>query len=326
MENKSSKKNESNLQSVAEMLEKASKMLRGVSSSDQQSTSNTSNISNVTQAMENARAMIRSSTSSGTFRRLNRTERLRSAPYPSKKPQVKQASKKKKAMEFALLKCFDGSTDEDDHNLKWDSAIANGITTVDEEANEDCIRKLIKDSVSSKFPLIQKQDFEFVKVRQKKITKLELGPGTEYDYTVVKKMIGQGILYVKVKEGFECLYEDANDSDDLLEIKPSNRKSSNESDSSDKPSTVEQSKDTISDNESSFETPEKVLEDKPTTINPYQYLIDEIADMSDPVELLRYLQKRLIKGRKLDISTASDVDPEELQNATNYISVTVKTF
>ena len=126
---------------------------------------------------------------------------------------------------------------------------------------------------------------------------------------------------MKVKEGFECLYEDANDSDDLLEIKPSNRKSSNESDSSDKPSTVEQSKDTISDNESSFETPEKVLEDKPTTINPYQYLIDEIADMSDPVELLRYLQKRLIKGRKLDISTASDVDPEELQNATNYISV-----
>ena len=30
-------------------------------------------------------------------------------------------------------------------------------------------------------------DFDFVKVRHKAITKLELGPGTEFNYALVKK-------------------------------------------------------------------------------------------------------------------------------------------
>ena len=42
--------------------------------------------------------------------------------------------------------------------------------------------------------------FDFVKVRHKTVTKLELGPGTEYNYAVVKKLAGQGLLYVKVKQ------------------------------------------------------------------------------------------------------------------------------
>ena len=195
---------ENKLESVAEMLENASKILRGEAST---SDSNQQGTSSVQRALENARAMIRNSTSSGTFRRLNRTERLRAtAPYTDKKPQPKKVTKKKKAVEFALLKCFGESNDEDledQHHLKWDSIIANGMIMLDEEDDEECIRKAIKNSVASKFPIIRANDFQFVK--------LELGPGTQYDYSVVKKMAGQGLLYVKIKEGFECLYEDSDD-------------------------------------------------------------------------------------------------------------------
>ena len=48
-----------------------------------------------------------------------------------------------------------------------------------------------------------------MKVRHKAITTLQLGPGAEYNYAVVKK----GLLYVEVKQGYEfvCREEDGND-------------------------------------------------------------------------------------------------------------------
>ena len=51
-----------------------------------------------------------------------------------------------------------------------------------EEDDEQPVRNAIKESVGKKFPIIRANDFEFVKVRQKKISVLELGPGTEYNY------------------------------------------------------------------------------------------------------------------------------------------------
>ena len=82
------------------------------------------------------------------------------------------------------------------------------------------VRNAITKSVSKTFPIIGANDLE-VKVRQKKIRKLELGPVTDYNYAVVKKMAGQGLLYVKVKEGFECIYEESNDnSDEMLLVSP----------------------------------------------------------------------------------------------------------
>ena len=88
MAGKGSDNDESSLKCAAEMLEKASHILRNtvdqhtlgktVCTPEQQSTLN------VARAMENAHAMIRSSTSSGTFHRLNKSERLCSVPYPRK--------------------------------------------------------------------------------------------------------------------------------------------------------------------------------------------------------------------------------------------------
>ena len=59
--------------------------------------------------------------------------------------------------------------------------------------------------------MIGSNDFEFVKVRQKKISPMEQGPGTEYSFAVVQKMAGQGLLYVRIKRGYEFLYEEDHD-------------------------------------------------------------------------------------------------------------------
>ena len=117
--------------------------------------------------------MIRSSTASGTYHRLNRSERLRATtPFNNRnKTQAKPVARKKKALEFVLLKCFGDSSDEDlveEHHLKWDSVIANGMIMLDEEDDEQSVRNAIKESVGKKFPIIRANDFELVKVRQKK--------------------------------------------------------------------------------------------------------------------------------------------------------------
>ena len=54
--------------------------------------------------------------------------------------------------------------------------------------------------------MIGSNDFEVVKVRQKKSSPMELGPGTEYSFAVVKEMAGQGSV-CKNKRGYEFLYE-----------------------------------------------------------------------------------------------------------------------
>lgn len=82
-----------------------------------------------------------------------------------------------------MLRC----AEEEQENMKWDSVIANGMLLLNENDNEEAIRQSIKESLKSKFPMIGPNDFQFVKVRQKKISILELGPGTEYSFAVVKK-------------------------------------------------------------------------------------------------------------------------------------------
>ena len=339
---------EGKIKRVAQMLENASNILRGTESTENSqmhqtsgfnthaSSSSTTQVSssNVRRALDHARNMIRSSTASGTYRRLNRSERLRAtAPFNNRnKTQAKPVVRKKKALEFALLKCFGDSSDEDlveeQHHLKWDSVIANGMIMLDEEDDEQSVRNAIKESVGKKFPIIRANDFEFVKVRQKKISVLELGPGTEYNYSVVKKVAGQGLLYVKVKEGFECVYgESSDDSDETLLVSPFS--SVNNSDGTDKTElTVATLEHTIVQTDEVETTNEPGESDMPvntaTEVNPYDCLIDEISakDFIDPVEILKFLQARLIKGRELDVVDEGNVpDPEDPKNCTNYICV-----
>ena len=126
---------------------------------------------------------------------------------PRKQQQTKD-KRDKKVVEFDVLK----SAQDKQENMKWNSVIANGMLSLNENDNEETIRQsIIKESLSNKFPVIGSNDFEFVKVRQKKISPMEQGPGTEYSFAVAKKMAGQGLLYVRIKQGYEFLYEEDHD-------------------------------------------------------------------------------------------------------------------
>ena len=175
---------EDKIKRIAQMLENASNILRGTESTENSQmlqtsgfnthalSSNTTQVSSssVRRALDHARNMIRSSTASGTYRRLNRSERLRAtAPFNNRNKTQAKPVARKKALEFALLKCFGDSSDEDlveEHHLKWDSVIANGMIMLQEEDDEQSVRNAIKESVGKKFPIIRANDFEFVKVSQ----------------------------------------------------------------------------------------------------------------------------------------------------------------
>ena len=72
-------------------------------------------------------------------------------------------------MEFAVLRCLDDEEEGEACHLKWDSVIANGILLLDEFENEVTIRKALQESLHAKFPLLGTNDFDFVKVRQKRL-------------------------------------------------------------------------------------------------------------------------------------------------------------
>ena len=86
----------------------------------------------------------------------------------------------------------------------------------EECADETTIRKAVKESLTAKFPLLGVNDFQFVKAHHKAISTLQLGPRTKYNYSVVKKMAGQGLVYLKVKQGFEFFYNGGAESDEDL--------------------------------------------------------------------------------------------------------------
>ena len=92
------------------------------------------------QTLIRARNMVSESSSTGVFRRMNRRERLRSAaPYgPNQQgkgdAKINTVKRQSKPIEFALLKCYDDADDEDDeHHLKWNSIIANGMIMAEED-------------------------------------------------------------------------------------------------------------------------------------------------------------------------------------------------
>ena len=88
-------------------------------------------------------------------------------------------------------------------NLNKNSILERGIVILCENDDESRIWEKIVSSLKSKYPILAQTDFEFVKVTQKKISILNLGKGTEYNYEVIKKLVGQGHLYVRLKKGYQ---------------------------------------------------------------------------------------------------------------------------
>ncbi|XP_028408793.1 uncharacterized protein LOC114533337 [Dendronephthya gigantea] len=336
--------NEEVKQKVAKLLDEASKLLvsadsqpsninnptpRSNAASSGSSTASSSLSFPLGETLQRARGMLQASSSSGLFRRLNRTERLRaSSPYQQNRQSKTKPSKQKvkKAMEFSLLRCWADDDEDEPHHLKWDSVLASGMLTIDEDDNEKSIRKAIKDSLASKIPALGDNDFEFVKIRHKAITKLELGPGTEFNYAVVKKMAGQGQIYVKVKQGYDFLYDLNKDDDDDDELLKSYVEPEIEIINVDATKTTESAVTAHAGTQQPTEKdPETIKtiqlnqEETSPCANLVDNLIDEITSQSlhDPVEILRFLQKNLVKGRVLDVEDTSEIPEGE----TNYICV-----
>ena len=56
-----------------------------------------------------------------------------------------------------------------------------------EEDEENDVRDAIQKSLQKKYALIGKDDFEFKKVRRKRVNDVELAPNLSFSYPVIKK-------------------------------------------------------------------------------------------------------------------------------------------
>ena len=318
---------------VSELLSEASRLLSSSTSSN--AASNSSRPAAIPQATINetlrrAQGMLSESSSTGLCRRLNRQERLRAAAGTSyqRTSQAKSTAKKlKKVLEFALLRCWDADDTDEVHHLKWNSVIANGILELEECADENTIRKTAKESLTHKFPLIGINDFEFVKVRHKQVSTLQLGPGTEYNFSVVKKMAGQGLLYLKVKQGFEFIYNgdaEAESDEDILKSAFDSSVTASLANVTEGPPSITDPviQSSTAERGSSF-VPETELEGTNEgaceILSEADQLVEEIhkQGLNDPVEILRFLQKKLVQGRDLDVTSESELK----EGDTNYICI-----
>ena len=152
-------------------------------------------------------------------------------------------------------------------------------------------------------------DFEFVKVRQKKNSIPELSSGTEFNYSVVKKLAGQGMLYVRITTYHSYVLKGTgSDSDgEFTETIPSTTANDPVANTSD---------DTVVENEdNSDHKSETFLGDSNIPLSLTQEI--KSKPLSDPVEILRFVKGKLIHGRSLQITNMS----EEIEGLTNFISV-----
>ena len=160
----------------------------------------------VAESVTRARHMMDRSRQGGTFRRLGSDVRLRSQiprgeTKGKPKRDVQTKSIKEKPFEFALLTSKEDDTEDD--FLKKEMVVERGMVTLGEHDGEAQVREKNASSLKEKYNIIGSNDFEFVKVTQKKISVLHLSKQTEYNYDVVKKLVGQGLLYIRMKVGFQ---------------------------------------------------------------------------------------------------------------------------
>ena len=219
-------------------------------------------------------------------------------------------------MEFALLKAkpLPDNDDDSDVTLKKENVVKRGILELSEDDNEEVICQKLLSSLKAAYSIIGLNDFEFVKVTQKRISVLRMAEGTEYNFAVVKKLAGQGLLYIRIKQGYEFVFNETSVSDDEFpegltpDVSPPDVQQAEQS----TPNMVNLTE--LNETSSvDVERPElSKLEDR------FQTVITEFpSDITEPTEILRYLQSKIHRGRPLDI--VGDASP--LEGKTNFISV-----
>ena len=176
----------------------------------------------------------------------------------------------------------------------------------------------VRDSkiITNQYALIGKDDFEFKKIRHKRVTDLELAPNLTFSYPVIKKMAGQGVLHIQLKAGLELCYKtDSEDESDFLfsrlneEVPPAMS------------SQVSCSSQNIN-SDTNMNQEDSVLSssvNKTEQSDESRQLINDIKEknLQTPVEILKFLQKIFVKGRPLDVA---DINTSA-EGETNYICV-----
>ena len=184
---------------------------------------NFSSTSNVSSAVERARSMLQRSRSTGLCSRLSQREQLRAAS-PSTVPSSSGAKKQKttpeqpKPFEFALMYVEDDDDDEENLSINHDNILLRGFVNLVSTDGEAEIRSKIGDAIRLKHPLAANGDFVFLRANRRKLS-IPVSCG-EYSYKQVKLLCGQGAIYVKLKNGLNCLICDgdvnsSSDHDDL---------------------------------------------------------------------------------------------------------------
>ena len=89
-------------------------------------------------------------------------------------------------------------------------------------ANEVEIRRELGQAIRLKCPMVTNDDFEFVRANRRRITKPV--SCNEYNYQQIKILAGQGCIYIKMKDGFECLCVEKGPEDNKFDFEKDGKK------------------------------------------------------------------------------------------------------
>ena len=189
-------------------------------------------------------------------------------------------------------------------------------------------------SIHKKFSLITPNDFEFVKVKQKRVTIPDLSGGNEYNYNIVKKMAGQGMIYVQIKKHMSFLLDMVDDNVDDNDVADDNViaevPANNSADDVEITAVVENSVDVITENLEVTDVLEAAVVNISSNENdssnsdtsrndPITNLIKYIESnqLMDPVEILRFMQHAMHCGRDLHVSDLTQC----IEGDTNFLCI-----
>ena len=117
--------------------------------------------------------MITNASQSGAMRGLNQRERLRSTPYPSKKP-----SETLKKVKFVLVRNCNAT--EQNITISDEIIILRGLVELQSSFKEADIRKSLIEAIKGSYPLLNEDDFVFMMATRRTLT--EPVKSCEFDF------------------------------------------------------------------------------------------------------------------------------------------------
>ena len=197
-------------------------------------------------------------------------------------------------------------------NFKDENIVLRGFVTLFASDSEKVIKSKLEKAINTEFPIVNGKDLVFLKADRRKLDKVVNTDG--FDYRQIRLLAGQGAIYVKLKDGYNFMLEHTSFSDEDEDgVKEA------ESESQGKGHELPASSGSV----------DGVIQDnKPKeTEESYQAKLDkdvqdcikfcEENSISDPVEILRQMQKFIVQGRQLEITSESD----SLKGETNLVFI-----